>query len=130
MNDIIEHFNNQEIVEILKLVNKNLVENGKLVIKVVNASNPILGNSSQYNDFTHEIGFTEESLSQVLRMCGFNTVLIYPQDIYVFYHNPLNYVANFFSKLLNFIFRLAFVLYSRKTTKIFTRDMIAVAVKK
>ncbi|KAF5416105.1 MAG: Ubiquinone biosynthesis O-methyltransferase [Candidatus Methanophagaceae archaeon] len=130
MNDIIEHFNKQEIIEILKLVNKNLVENGKVIIKTLNAANPILASSSRYMDFTHEIGFTEESLSQILRVCGFNNVRIYPQDLYIFYKNPLNYIAKFISKLLNLNFRLLFILHGRKTTKIFTKDIIAVGVKK
>ena len=129
MNDIIEHFNKQEIIRILELVNKNLVENGKIIIKTLNAANPILANGGRYIDFTHEISFTEESLSQVLRVSGFKDVRIYPQDIYIFYKNPLNYVAKFISKLLNLTFRLLFLLYGRKTTKIFTKSIIAVATK-
>ena len=129
MNDVIEHFDKREIIQLLKLVHRNLIRNGKLIIKVVNASNPILGNSSRYVDFTHEMGFTEESLTQVLMICDFNDVLIYPQDIYVLYYHPLNYVAKFFSLLLGLIFKLFFVLYGRKTTNVFTKDMIAVVTK-
>lgn len=130
MNDIIEHLNKQEIIQILEFVNKNLVENGKTIIKTPNSSNPILANSGRYIDFTHEIGFTEESLSQILRVSGFREVRVYPQDVYIFYKNPLNYIAKFISKILNLIFRLLFLLYGRKTTKIFTKDIIAVAVKR
>ena len=129
MNDVIEHFDKQEIIQLLKLVHRNLIINGKLIIKVVNASNPILGNSSRYVDFTHEIGFTEESLSQVLKVCGYKDVRIYPQNIYIFYLNPINYIAKIISNILNFIFRLCFIMYGRKTTKIFTKDIIAVAKK-
>jgi len=129
MNDIIEHLSKQEIIQILELVNKNLVENGKTIIKTPNSSNPILANAGRYIDFTHEIGFTEESLSQVLRISGFRDVRVYPQDIYIFYKNPLNYIAKFISKLLNLIFKLLFLLYGRKTTKIFTKSIIAVAEK-
>lgn len=129
MNDVIEHFNKEEIISILDLIHKNLVENGKLIIKTINSSNPIMANSSRYLDFTHEIGFTEESLSQILKICDFKDVSIYPQNIYIFYFNPLNYIAKFFSILFNFIFRLIFLLYGRKSTKIFTKDIIAVAIK-
>ena len=130
MNDLIEHFNKQEIIEILELVNKNLVQYGKVIIKTLNASNPILANSGRYIDFTHEISFTEESLSQVLRVCGFKDVRIHPQDIYIFYKNPLNYLAKYISKFLNSIFRLLFLLYGRKTTNIFTKSIIGIGVKK
>ena len=113
----------------LKLVHNNLSEKGKIIVKTINCSNPILGLNSRYKDFTHETGFTEESLSQVLKIAGFKNVKIYPQDIYVFYTNPLNYLAKLLSKVLNCIFRLIFILYGRKTTRIFTKSIIAVAEK-
>ncbi|UCE73455.1 MAG: class I SAM-dependent methyltransferase [Methanomassiliicoccales archaeon] len=130
MNDIIEHFNKKEIIELLKLARTNLVKNGRLIVKVVNSSNPILGPNSRYIDFTHEIGFTEESLMQVLKISGFMECAVYPQDIYIYYHNPLNFVGMILSKLFNAVFRLLFILYGRKTTRIFTKSMIAVAIRK
>ncbi len=129
MNDIIEHFEKQEIIRILELINKNLIKNGKVIIKTPNSSNPILGSSGRYIDFTHEISFTEESLSQVLKVCDFKDVRIYPQDIYVFYKNPLNYIAKYISKVINLIFKLIFLIYGRNT-KIFTKSIIAVGIKK
>lgn len=127
MNDIIEHFNKQEIVEILRFIYERLNKNGKVIIKVPNAANPILASASRYMDFTHELIFTEESLSQILGVCGYEEVQIYPSDIYVFYNNPLNYISKLFSTILNVIFRLLFMLHGRKTTKIFTKHIIAVA---
>lgn len=129
MNDVIEHFTKEEIILLLNSINNILVDKGKLIVKVVNSSNPILASSSRYMDFTHETGFTEESLTQVLLVCNFKSVKILPQDIYVLYRNPLNYVAKFFSYLLNTIFLLLFRLYGRKSTRIFTKDIIAVALK-
>jgi len=129
MNDIIEHFNKNEVIKILELVNQNLVVGGNVIIKTLNSSNPILANSGRYIDFTHEISFTEESLSQVLKVCTFEDIKIYPQNLYVFYRNPLNYVAQFLSSTINLTLRLLFLMYGRKTTKIFTKFIIAVAKK-
>ena len=130
MNDVIEHLNREEIMRVLDLINKNLTEGGgTVVIKAPNSSNPILANSTRYYDFTHEISFTEESLSQVLKVCGFKYIKIYPQNIYIYYLNPINYIAKFISMMLNSSFRLIYILYGRKTTKIFTKDIIAVAKK-
>ncbi|WP_174591665.1 class I SAM-dependent methyltransferase [Methanocella conradii] len=128
-NDIIEHFNKEEIVKLFDLIKNNLSEDGIFIVKVPNASNPITGSSSRYCDFTHEVNFTEESLSQILKVCGYKTVNIYPQDIYVIYSNPLNYIAKLIAWLSFLLFRLLFILYGRKTTKIFTKDLIAVARK-
>ena len=129
MNDVIEHLNKEEILRLLDLMYNNLAEEGTVIIKSPNSSNPILGNSSRYVDFTHKISFTEESLSQVLKVCGYKDVRIYPQNIYIFYLNPINYIAKITSNIFNFIFRIIFILYGRKSTKIFTKDLIAVAKK-
>lgn len=130
MNDILEHFDKQEVIRLLNLTFERLDKNGRLIIKVPNASNPIMASSSRYADFTHESLFTEESLSQILRVSGFGDIRIYPQDLYVFYYNPLNYLAKFLSKVLSFTLRLLFVMHGRKTTRIFTKDIISVAIKK
>lgn len=63
MNDVLEHFPKDGIIRLLGLINKNLAPQGKVIVKVPNAANPLLGGSSRYYDFTHEVGFTEESLS-------------------------------------------------------------------
>lgn len=130
MNDLLEHFEKEEIIPLLKMVFERLHQDGRLIIKVPNASNPIMACSSRYVDFTHEILFTEESLSQILKVSKFSEITIYPQDLYVFYYNPLNYLAKFVSEIFNIAFRLAFIMYGRKTTKIFTKDIIAVAIKR
>lgn len=129
MNDILEHFKKDEIMRLLGLINKNLAPQGKVIIKVPNAANPLMGGSSRYYDFTHEVSFTEESLSQVLRICSFRDVCIYHQDIYVFGPNPLNYIAKAAAWMSYKFYRLLFQLYGRKTTRIFTKDLIAVAQK-
>ena len=84
-NDMIEHLNKQEVVDILRLMKKALRKGGKIIIKVVNAANPITGNASRYIDFTHELGFTEVSLRQVLNAVGFQKVSIKGTDIYLGY---------------------------------------------
>ncbi len=129
LNDIIEHLEKSEIILLLQLIFKALHHDGCLIIKTPNASNPIMASSSRYYDFTHELIFTEESMSQVLRITGFSRISVYPQDLYIFYYNPLNYLAIVSNFLLNGIFRVLFMFYGRKTTKIFTKNFIAVAIK-
>jgi 2-polyprenyl-3-methyl-5-hydroxy-6-metoxy-1,4-benzoquinol methylase len=126
LNDVIEHLPKEAIVPNLAAALQGLAEGGRLVIKVVNSANPITGAASRYVDFTHTVGFTEESLAQVLRMAGFTHIELRAQDIWVF--NPLvNLVGRLGQGLLNTLFRLLTLLYGRKTTKIFTKDLIAVA---
>jgi 2-polyprenyl-3-methyl-5-hydroxy-6-metoxy-1,4-benzoquinol methylase len=129
INDLLEHFTKTKIIKFLKLCHNALKEGGIIIIKTINCSNPILGTNSRYGDFTHETGFTETSLSQILKLVDFKNIRIYPQDIYIFYYNPLNYIAKGLSKMLNLMFRLLFYLYGKKSIKIFTKMIIAIAEK-
>ncbi|ABN56135.1 MULTISPECIES: class I SAM-dependent methyltransferase [Methanoculleus] len=69
MNDVLEHFEKQEVIRFLDLAYQKLTSNGKLILKVPNAANPLLASTIRYIDFTHELSFTEVSLSQVLKKC-------------------------------------------------------------
>lgn len=93
-------------------------------------ANPITGIRSRYVDFTHEIGFTEESLSQVLRLVGFQDVKVYPQDIYVLKNPIINFVAKATAMILHKIFFILFLLHGATSTRIFTKTIIAVGSKK
>lgn len=79
MNDVIEHIPKEKIVPILKMVFSSLVQGGIFIVKTVNMENPFC-TYTRYHDFTHEIGFTGNSLIQVLKMSGFNEVSIYPDE--------------------------------------------------
>ena len=128
MNDVIEHIDKDRIVPTLISIKKSLSRNGKIIIKTVNAANPITGCSSRYFDITHTICFTPESLSQVIRLAGFNKFVILPQDIWVI--NPvINLLGKIAQTIMNNIIRLMYLLYGRTTTRVFTKDMIAVITK-
>lgn len=73
MFDLIEHIKKEKIVPLLKLVLKTLTSNGKVLIRTPNMGS-LISNHSRYIDITHEVGFTEESLSQVLHEAGFTKV--------------------------------------------------------
>ena len=66
MNDNLEHFKKEEVIQILRGVFLSLKANGTLFIKTPNMGN-IFAASSRYIDFTHEVGFTEISLDQILK---------------------------------------------------------------
>jgi SAM-dependent methyltransferase len=129
LNDTIEHFTRSEVVRLLQLIHSCLKGGGTLFVKTVNMSNYITAPSGRYIDFTHKIGFTEESLKQVCLFAGLDSVKVFGADIYVFYFNPLNYIAKFLSFILGWGMRLSFLLYGRKTTKIFSKNIIAVCRK-
>jgi 2-polyprenyl-3-methyl-5-hydroxy-6-metoxy-1,4-benzoquinol methylase len=77
MNDVIEHIPKQEVVQVLTKLHEKLKVGGKLIVKTGNMSS-IIGARMRYVDFTHELGFTEESLSQLLKICNFRDIIIRP----------------------------------------------------
>jgi len=77
MNDVIEHIHKNKIIPILELIYSSLPIGGTLIIKTPNLENPFCS-YTRYIDFTHQIGFTGNSLVQVLKMSGFNEISIYP----------------------------------------------------
>ena len=73
MSDVLEHFDKNEVLQVLEDLKNALTANGVLVLRVPNMSS-IYGLHNLYIDFTHEVGFTESSLNQVLICTGFNKI--------------------------------------------------------
>lgn len=80
LNDVIEHLPKPEIIADLELIRAALKPNGQLIIKTNNLA-AITGARLRYEDFTHELGFTEHSLRQALMIAGFRAVEIKAFDM-------------------------------------------------
>lgn len=68
--DVLEHFKKDKLIEFLQALRLALKPNGVLIIQVPNLQAPD-GYLHRFNDITHEIGFIEHSLQQVLIVAGF-----------------------------------------------------------
>lgn len=79
-------------------------------------------------DFTHETIYDEFSIRDILLIAGFKSEKIYVKgsNLYVFWNNPLNYIAWLLNSLVNLLLRCYFVLNFKKQ-KIFTKNFIAIA---
>jgi SAM-dependent methyltransferase len=75
-NDIIEHLKKDEVLDFLDLIFYSLAPGGQILISTLNAQS-LLGARGIFIDFTHEQGFTPESLTQVMRVCNFEDVAIF-----------------------------------------------------
>lgn len=75
-NDVIEHIPKEKVISFLKLIYQALMTDGVLLMRLPNMSNPF-ALDSRYRDFTHECGFTEKSIYQVLYVAGFRDIRIY-----------------------------------------------------
>lgn len=63
---MLEHISKVRIFEILESIEKHLSEKGLAIVEVPNMD-WIWATHERYMDFTHEVGFTKESLGQVMR---------------------------------------------------------------
>lgn len=126
MRDFIEHFNKEEILDILGLVNKSLRSDGILIIQTLNAENLFFGRL-RYGDFTHCVNFTRESIAQVLRIVGFSIVNVY--GIQPVVHGIKSLIRFNFWKFFEIIFRFYLLVETGSSRGIFSQNIIATAKK-
>ena len=80
---VLEHIPKDSILRLLQLIRKSLAPAGRVLVDVPNMD-WFFASHERHMDFTHEVGFTKESLGQVLRL-EFGSVDVHPCD-----HSPAN----------------------------------------
>ncbi len=103
MNDVIEHLEKNTIIDTITLIYEALKNDGIVLIKTANLKNR-WGMAVRYMDFTHTVGFTQESLQQVMLVSGFNKVEIRKEI------HPIHNIKSFFRILLKSFFELLYLL--------------------
>lgn len=129
LSDVMEHQQKDQMWQILELIKKRLTPGGVVLIKVPNMGNPLLGNDSRWLDITHEVGFNENSMRQVLFMAGYTNVKVIGPDIYVTNNPVLNIAGRIITGILDKLFFLIFLIYGRTETSIFSKNILAAAYK-
>lgn len=124
----LNHLTKAEMRVFLGLVRDSLVPGGMVLVHGLNGANPITGAEALAQNIDHFNTFTDYSLRQVLNQAGFHRVHVFPLNLYVFYKNPLNYVAWAAAGLLSLLFRACFILYGKSNT-IFSKKIGAVGHK-
>lgn len=74
MLHVLEHMTKASVIPVLRAVRAALADGGVALVEVPNMGDPFSGLHARYADFTHEVGFTEESLRYVLDQAGFTGV--------------------------------------------------------
>ncbi|MBI5079274.1 methyltransferase domain-containing protein [Candidatus Wolfebacteria bacterium] len=121
MRDVLEHFNKEEILEVMDLVFQSLEKGGIFVVKVPNAESPF-GGRLRYGDFTHEISFTESSINQIFMVFGFNKVKIFGTPPVV--HGTISLVRFIFWEIIELILKFYFLIETGSAKGIFTQNLI------
>lgn len=74
--DILEHIEKDKLDGLLSVIKAALKPGGKIILQVP-SMDWIMAQHERYMDLTHEVGFTRESLGELLRLY-FDEVSIYP----------------------------------------------------
>jgi len=83
--DVLEHFPKDMVVPFLTAIRESLTDSGALIIQVPNMQSPD-SQLHRYNDITHEVGYVEHSLNQVLLAAGFKNTVFNGFDEYLSEH--------------------------------------------
>ncbi|MBU1131758.1 class I SAM-dependent methyltransferase [Patescibacteria group bacterium] len=126
LNDVIEHFPKEKGIVILQKIYEKLRIGGKIIIKTGNMSS-LAGLRLRYDDFTHYDGFTEYSLTQVLKACNFKNIGIYP---FVFPLNRLTRIIRFaVQTVIHLLWKAVYFFEFTAPPKIVDEIIFAVAKK-
>ena len=126
--DLLEHFTKDELLVLVDRVARVLKWGGKFLIHVPNGESPFSG-GVRYADFTHELAFTRESLSQLLNACGFSQIHCY-EDLLV-PHGILSGGRWLMWKFIRGILRFYLAVETGQIDAgmIFSQNLLCVAVK-
>lgn len=126
--DVIEHFNRVELLAFVDEVHRVLRSGGKWIIHTPNGESPFSGRM-RYWDLTHEIAFTRESISQLLKSSGFQNVAC-EEDVPV-PHGPTSFLRFVLWKLIRSCMRFYIAVETGSTGRecIFSQNFLTVATK-
>jgi SAM-dependent methyltransferase len=124
----INHLTKDEIVQFLDLCRDRLRDGGTLVIHAINGAHPIVGSESRWGNFDHYNAWTGYSLNQVMERGKFEDVEVFPLNLYVFYRNPLNYLALLWDTAFRLFFLVCFRMVGKSNT-LFSKKIGAVGRK-
>lgn len=126
--DLIEHFNRNELINLVDEVFRVLKHQGRWIIHTCNAESPF-GMGSRYGDYTHELAFTRTSLAQLLFTSGFSRVACYEDQPAV--HGAKSAVRWLLWKGLRNLLRFYLAVETGDTGRdaIFSQNFLTVAFK-
>jgi len=125
-NDMLEHITKDRVLEFLSLVYSALKPNGVILFRLPNMANPFAIHN-RYRDFTHECGYTEKSIYQVLHLCGFEDIHVRPDQYHM--KTAKTFLSKIVSEFLYAIIRKLFWYQGFTSPEILSSRMVAIARK-
>lgn len=127
--DVIEHFKKEELSDLIDDMNRVIRKNGMIITHQPNGESPF-GNSIRYGDFTHELAFTQRSISQIFLSSGFSSVKSY-EDKPIGHGLKSNFRLILWNYLVTPIYKLLLIIESGGVDKdiVLTKNFLTVIKK-
>ena len=120
--DLLEHLTRAEGLDFLDATRAALGPGGKVIMRVPNMSN-LFASKSRYVDITHETGYTEHSVRQMLMLAGFGSVEILPWEM------PHRFLGRVRIWLNGLCHRLLYRLAGAQASKVISKSMLVVGAE-
>ena len=124
----INHLTRDELFDLLQRCLASLNPGGRLLLNAANCANPLISTEYPGNNWDHYLQAAEGNMTQAFSRAGFREVTPFALDFYVWWGNPLNYVAKALTATLHFVFKMMFRVYGKNAT-ILTKRLGITAVR-
>lgn len=123
LSHVLEHIQKADLFTFLEGIRDLLAEDGMFIVVVPNGAAYFNATAGRYGDISHEIGFTELSLNQVLTITGFQKIAIRN------FYGVGNLWLNIVRKVGLFFFELFIQILGYEKQRVFTPSILVVAKK-
>jgi SAM-dependent methyltransferase len=124
--DVIEHFTKDELIDVTDEVLRVLKPGGRWIVHVPNGAS-LFGGASRYDDLTHELAFTCESLTQLTIASGFRSAAFFEDEPVA--HGIKSAARLVLWKMIRAMLRFYLTVETGAAQPVLTQNMLAVAIK-
>jgi SAM-dependent methyltransferase len=124
--DVIEHFTKDELIDVTDEVLRVLKPGGRWIVHVPNGVSLFAG-ASRYDDLTHELSFTCESLTQLTLASGFRSAAFFEDEPVA--HGIKSAARLVLWKMMRALLRFYLTVETGAAQPVLTQNMLAVAIK-
>ncbi|MBA4317328.1 MAG: hypothetical protein C0412_02905 [Flavobacterium sp.] len=123
LSHVLEHIEKDQLFDFLNGIRKILSKNGQLIMVVPNSAAYFNSAANRYGDYTHQTGFTDVSLKQVLMMTKYSKVTVKN------YFGVGNILVNFFRIILLKMFEVFIQTIGYDKQAVYTPSILVYAKK-
>jgi 2-polyprenyl-3-methyl-5-hydroxy-6-metoxy-1,4-benzoquinol methylase len=124
--DVLEHIPKESLIDLVSAVYRALKPGGRFLIHVPNGQ-AIFSGSIVYGDLTHQTAFTQTSIGQLLRVCGFDQISCFEDRPII--HGPISLFRNLVWRVIRLVFAFIYLVETGSDSILLSQNFMAMATK-